>query len=127
MSPASAARVKQPGAACAAGFAAVVYGAALTLLAGTIALPVARAAGDEHDRDHEERSHDDRGQGHPGAGRRDHDRDREMREREERRRYEHQHYWQYQHPVYVPPPVYAYPPQASPGINFVLPLEIRVR
>lgn len=111
--------------ACAAGFTAVIYGAALTLLAGTLAMPAARAAGDEHDRDHEERSQGERGQAHPEHGRGD--RDRQIREREERRHYEQQHYWQYQRPVYVPPPVYEYPPQASPGITFVLPLEFRVR
>jgi len=110
-------------AACAAGVAAVVYGAALALLAGAIALPIARAAGGEPDGPRNERQHGERDGGRPGADRRAHD----NRQREERQRYEQQHYWQYQHPVYVPPPVYYYPPQASPGINLILPLELRSR
>lgn len=124
MSADSFAPQRRSAAACGAGIAALVYGAALTLLGGTLALPSARAAGSEHDGARDDHGAGDRGREHPQAQRAH---DREWRQREERQRYEQQHYWRYQRPVYVPPPVYAYPPQASPGVTFVLPLEIRAR
>jgi hypothetical protein len=79
--------------------------------------------GGQHERQ-DERQESGGERAHAQQGRAAHD--GEERRREERRRYERQHYWRYQQPVYAPPPVYVVP-SASPGINLVLPLEIRVR
>ncbi len=109
-------------AVCAAGMAALVYGAALSLLVGATSPPLAQAATGGRDDPRDERPRDGHDQGRRG-GERGHDNG--QRERDERQRYEREHYWQHQQPVYVPPPVYYYPPQASPGINLILPLELR--
>jgi len=104
------------------GLVAATFVFALAMLAGGMAAPVAQAASEEHDQRRNGRDHDGQDGRHDNSGRRD----QERHERDERRRYEQQHYWRYQQPVYAPPPVY-YPPPASPGINLVLPLEIRIR
>ena len=96
---------------------------ALILLAGAVSPPMAQAATGGRDGPHDERDRDEHGRGR-ADGPHGHDNDR--RDREERQRYEREHYWQHQQPVYVPPPVYYFPPQASPGINLILPLELRL-
>lgn len=62
----------------------------------------------------------------PHDARADTRRSHDAGDRNDRRRYDQEHYWRYQQPVYAPPPV-QYAPEPSPGINLVLPLEIRVR
>jgi hypothetical protein len=125
MSADSYAAQKPAAAACAVGVAALIYGAALSLLAGAITPPLAQAANGERESARDERPKDEHAEGRPRGDR--HPQDNRRRQRDERERYERQHYWQYQQPIYEPPPVYNYPPQASPGINLVLPLEIRIR